>query len=88
LEEIRERFRPLGLNTVHIANDAGEFTAFGHLLFAYFNHRANLLNNTVQGLLMDKAAAQAEFNRLKAKLKLKCPLPMNKQKNDKKNFAF
>lgn len=88
LDEVRKQFLPLGLDTAHIADVAGNLTPFGQLLFAYFNHRANILNNTVQGQLMDKAAAQAEFKRLKAKLKPKCPLPMNKQKGKKKNYAF
>ncbi|MGA3135362.1 MAG: hypothetical protein ABSC88_05135 [Terracidiphilus sp.] len=88
LDEVREQFQPLGLDVDHIADAAGEVTPFGQLLFAYFNHRANILNDTVQGQLMDKAAAQAEFKRLKVRLKPKCPLPMNKQKGNKKNYAF
>jgi hypothetical protein len=88
LDEICEEFQRLGLNTAHIADAAGELTPFGQLLFEYFNHRANVLNKTVQGQLMDKAAAQAEFKRLKARLKPKCPLPLNKQKGKKKNYAF
>ncbi|MGA2673505.1 MAG: hypothetical protein ABSE99_09765 [Terracidiphilus sp.] len=88
LDEIREEFRRLGLSTAQIADDVGELTPFGRLLFAYFIHRANILNHTVQGQLMDKAAAQAEFKRLQARFKPKCPLPMNKQKGDKKNYAF
>ncbi len=88
LEEIREEFQRLGLNTNHIADAANELTPFGRLLFEYFNHRANILNDTVQGQLMDKAAAQVEFQRLKARLKPKCPLPMNKQKGKKRNYAF
>ena len=88
LDEIRNQFQPLGLSAVHIADADGKLTPFGQLLFAYFNHRANILNDTVQGQLMDKAAAQIEFKRLKAQLKPKCPLPMNKQKGKKKNYAF
>jgi hypothetical protein len=88
LDEVRRQFQPLGLDAAHIADDAGELTPFGKLLFSYFNHRANILNNTVQEQLMDKAAAQAEFKRLKATLRPKCPLPMNKQKGKKKNYAF
>jgi hypothetical protein len=88
LDETREQFQRLGLNTAHIAHASGKLTSFGKLLFAYFNHRANILNNTVQEQLMDKAAAQAEFKRLKAKLKPNCPLPMNKQKGKKRNYAF
>jgi hypothetical protein len=37
---------------------------------------------------MNKAAAKAEFKKFKTRLKPKCPLPMNKQKGDKKNYAF
>lgn len=88
LEEIRKEFQPLGLDTTHIADAAGEFTAFGELLFAYFSYRANILNNTIQGQLMNKAVAQAEFKKLKTLLRPKCPLPMNKQKGKKKNYAF
>jgi len=88
LDEVREKFQLLGLDVDHIVDAAGELTPFGHLLFAYFNHRANLLNDTVQGQLMDRAAAQAEFKRLKARLRPKCPLPLNKQKGNKKNYAF
>ena len=88
LDETREQFLRLGLNTAHITDAVGELTPFGQLLFAYFNHRANILNNIVQGQLMDKATAHVEFKRLKAKLKPKCPLPMNKQKGKKRNYAF
>lgn len=37
---------------------------------------------------MRKESAEIEFNRLKAQLKPCCPLPMNKQKADKKNHSF
>ncbi len=88
LDEVKEQFERLGLEACHIANVAGELTQFGQLLFAYFDYRADILNNTVQGQLMDKAAAQAEFKLLMARLKPRCPLPMNKQKGSKKNYAF
>jgi hypothetical protein len=88
LDEVLKHFQPLGLDAAHIADASSELTPFGKLLFAYFNHRANILNNTVQGQLMDKSTAQTEFKLLKAKLKPKCPLPMNKQKGKKRNYAF
>jgi hypothetical protein len=47
-----------------------------------------VLNQTVQGLLMKKAQAEAEFKKLKKALKPTCVLPMNKQKGDKKTHAF
>ena len=37
---------------------------------------------------MKKDSAHVEFKRLKKQLKPKCPLPMNKQKAEKKNYAF
>jgi len=88
LAEIRKKFKRLGLSTAHIANDSDLLTDFGIVLMDYFRHRANALNNTVQAMLMDKAAAQTEFERLRSELNPKCPLPMNKQKGDKKNYAF
>lgn len=88
LGEVREAFLRLRLSTAHIANDADVLTDFGSQIFEYFSFRANTLNNTVQGQLMDKEAAQSEFDRLRAELRPSCPLPMNKQKGDKRNYAF
>lgn len=88
LKSIREKFSILGLTTSHIAHEDGTPTELGHQLFAYFSYRANILNNTVQHNFMRKEAAEIEFNRLKSQLKPKCPLPMNKQKAEKKNYAF
>ena len=88
LEEIRAKFDLLGLQTSHIADDKGTLTELGATLNDYFKFRALVLNNTVQGQLMNKDTAKSEFEKLRSKLKPKCPLPMNKQKGDKKNFAF
>jgi hypothetical protein len=63
-------------------------TDFGQHLFDYFAFRATVLNDTVQGHFIKKDSAEVEFNRLMAKLNPKCPLPMNKQKGAKKNYAF
>lgn len=88
LNDIRQKFKKLNLRTTDIANEDGTLTDFGQRLFDYFTFRASVLNDTVQGHLMWKDAAEIEFKRLKAKLKPKCPLPMNKQKGAKKNHAF
>lgn len=88
LESIRKKFSILDLTTSHIAHENGTPTDLGHQLFAYFSYRADILNNTVQHNLMKKEAAEIEFNHLKNKLQPKCPLPMNKQKAEKKNYAF
>ena len=66
----------------------GVLTVFGEAMMAYFAFRAEVLNGTVQHQLMDKAAAEVAFKRLKYKLKPTCPLPMNKQSGEKRNYAF
>lgn len=88
IAEIRREFGRLDLNTAHILDSRDKITVFGEHLFGYFTFRANILNNTVRTHLMNKDAAGAEFAKLKARLRPKCPLPMNKQKGDKKNYAF
>jgi hypothetical protein len=88
LEAIRKKFSLLNLSTTHIAHTDNRLTDFGQDLFAYFTFRATVLNDTVQGLLMTKESAEIEFNQLKEQLKPECPLPMNKQKAEKKNHAF
>ena len=88
LHAIREEFARLGLSTTHIARADDTLTDFGQRLFDYFAFRANVLNDTVRDQLMKKDSAEIEFKRLKTRLKPKCPLPMNKQKAEKQNYAF
>ncbi len=88
LKAIRHEFGRLGLSTAHIADTDNTLTDFGQRLFDYFAFRATVLNDTVQGYFMKKESAEVEFNRLKAQLNPQCPLPMNKQKAEKKNYAF
>jgi hypothetical protein len=88
LEAIFNEFEKLNLSTDHIADDDNRLTIFGQHLFDYFAFRAEMLNTKVQGQLMKKESAKFEFDRLKAQLNPLCPLPMNKQKAEKKNHAF
>lgn len=88
LDQIRQAFARLSLSAKHIADDNDQLTKFGATLLDYFAFRANLLDNTVRGNLMDKAAAEAMFKTLRKKYDPKCPLPMNKQKGEKRNHAF
>jgi len=88
LEEIRRAFQTLKLTTTHIAADDGRLTKFGELLFAYFTHRAKSLNDFARTQLMNKDEAAIEFERLKESINSKCPLPMNKQKGEKRKFNF
>jgi hypothetical protein len=88
LEEIRAAFLTLRLSTTHIVSERGVVTPFGRAVLSYFAFRARVLNTTVQNQLMDREAAERNFGRLKRRLHPQCPLPMNKQSGDKKNFAF
>lgn len=88
LASVRKAFDKLGLSTIHMASLDDQLTNFGRHLFDYFSFRAEVLNNTVQGQLMSKGTAEIEFNQLKQKMNPHCPLPMNKQKAEKKNYAF
>jgi len=88
LSDIKAKFNLLNLDTHHISDADGNLTKFGENLFAYFEYRAQVLNVFVQSQLMNKEAAEIEFNRLKDQFDPSCPLPLNKQKGDKKNYAF
>lgn len=88
LEEVRVKFKELSLGTAHISNSNGELTAFGSLLFSYFAHRAGVLNDVIRELLMTRDEAKSAFERLHKELAPKCPIPLNKQKGEKKGPAF
>lgn len=88
LEQIRKAFERLSLSVQHIADEEDRLTKFGTTLLDYFAFRASILDSTVRGNLMDKAAAEIVFKRLRQQLKPKCVLPLNKQKGAKRNHAF
>lgn len=78
----------MGLQSSHLISRQGTTTSLGRTLLAYFQHRADILNDFVEPRLMDAAAAKTSFNRLRRQLKPKCPLPMNKQKGEKRAPAY
>lgn len=88
LQDIHYEFNKLNLNTTHIVDANDKLTDFGIILLEYFAFRAKELNETVQKNLMSKDTVELEFMRLKTQLNPRCPLPMNKQKGEKKNYAF
>jgi hypothetical protein len=88
LAEIRSAFGSLSLETSHIVSDGDELTPFGSAISSYFAFRARVLNELVRRYLMDKQEAERHFVSLRSRLRPNCSLPLNKQKGDKKNFAF
>jgi hypothetical protein len=81
--DIRAAFARLELSCDHL-----DGTVFGDTLLAYFSFRAKVLNGQVRRNLMDKKQAEALFKKLRGKTRPRCPLPMNKQKGEKRNYAF
>ena len=89
LEDIKKAMKKRGLSCGHLISPLeNKPTPTGRLLCAYFKYRAKVLNDYVRPRLMDVRRAKAEFEKLKCRLKPSCPLPMNKQKGDKKAPAY
>lgn len=88
LQDIADALIDLGLNAGHVLNDNQEPTELGLNLHAYFQHRAEVLYDIARPHLMDVAKAQSIFDDLKTKLCPNCPVPLNKQKGDKKTAAY
>lgn len=85
--QMAEAFGALGLNQEKIYAD-GSPTHLATDLAAYFTARARLLVEHVEPRLMNAERAGAVFNELHRIVKPMCPLPLNKQKGDKKAAAF
>ncbi len=88
LAEIRKAFGLLGLTMAHLADDDDNLTELGARLLSYFEYRAQVLYEFVQPRLMEVAPAKELFEGLRANLKPKCPIPMNKQKGEKRAPAY
>ena len=60
----------------------------GGTVLSYLEYRAKVLNEYVEPRLMDADRAKGEFENLYRALKPTCPLPMNKQKKEKRAPAY
>lgn len=65
-----------------------KLTSFGKLVCGYMEYRGKALTEEVEPNLMNKDQAKKLFYQLKKKYKPSCPLPMNKQKGEKKDFSY
>lgn len=79
--------KALGLGSDHLIKD-GNATELGAALENYFEYRASVLNTFVRPRLMNGDQAKALFEDLCARLNPQCPLPMNKQRGEKKKPAY
>jgi hypothetical protein len=87
IAELKKAYKSNNLDYSKII-EKDELTAEGALIIGYLRHRADVLDNFVEKHLMKVAEAKELFHTLKNALNPKCPLPLNKQKGDKKDFAF
>jgi len=85
--DIKTTFKAEGLKFSRLLEN-GKFTDFGNLIIEYFTYCAHCLTSHVEPNLMSKNSAKAIFYDLKNNLQPNCPLPLNKQKKEKKDFAF
>ncbi len=87
-DDMRAAMKKLGLGTEHLLAPSGKMTDLGRTLARYFAYRAERLNGYVEPRLMTVSDAKRMFGALRRQLKPSCPLPMNKQKGDKKSHAY
>jgi hypothetical protein len=88
LRGIADALKEIGLKNLHVVGESGQPTELGSNLVAYFEHRAAVLYDVARPHLMDAKKARATFKNLKKKLKPKCPVPLNKQKGNKRAEAY
>ena len=88
LDEIIVVLRNANLDQRHVVNEDSQCTSFGDSLLEYFDYRARVLNQLVEPRLMDVDDARNAFERLRDQLQPNCPIPMNKQKGEKRAPAY
>lgn len=88
IDQIKAVYENRDLDYSKIINDSDVLTKYGELLIEYFTFRGEILSNRVQPNLMRVEEARKLFYEYKEKFNPKCPLPYNKQKGEKKDYAF
>lgn len=88
LQSKRAAFEALELRDDVLRQANGEPAPLASELMEYRQYWADLLNDHVRRKLMDVDEARQVFSALKAKLRPTRPVPMNKQKGEKRGGAF
>jgi len=86
-EDIIVVFEKENLNSSKLIEN-GKLTSFGQLVCDYIKYRGQVLTEEVEPNLLDKDQAKKIFYQLKKKLNPNCPLPMNKQEGEKKDYSY
>lgn len=87
VKDIKTVFQQEGLSTARLINN-DKLTDFGQLIVDYMRFRGDILTNEVEVNLMNKDQARELFYKMKTRYNPTCPLPMNKQKNEKRDYSF
>jgi len=87
IEDIIRVFSNEGLSTKKLIKKE-KLTVYGKLVVDYFKYRGDILTSKVEPNLMNKDQAKKLFYKMKKANNPKCPLPMNKQKNEKRDHSF
>ena len=82
-----EAFSKLGLDARCVV-DAGRSTRLAEELLDYFAERSRALVDEVEPKLMDAPQAKTLFETLRDAFRPTCPIPMNKQKGNKRAEAY
>jgi hypothetical protein len=88
IDEILRSYEKYGLKYDHLADSHGHPTPMGQAVLEYLEFRASILNDYVEPRLMTGNKAARVFYELRRKLQPRLPVPMNKQKGEKRKPAF
>lgn len=88
VEEIIPKLQIFDIDYQRLSQIKIQGKSFGNLLSEYFTHRATVINHYVRPRLMDAKRAEATFLSHRKRLNPSCPLPMNKQRGEKKASAY
>lgn len=86
-DDVERSIAKLGLHIID-ASQSTTPTPSPSVLVDYFAHRADMLNTHVKTLLMDLKEAQELYHTLHSNLSPRCPLPVNKQRGEKRGPAY
>ena len=87
-EQVESRLERIDIAPGGLTHELLRGVSIWDKLAEYFEHRADILHRHVEPSLMDAETAKKEYESLKKKLKPQCPLPMNKQRGEKKAPAY
>lgn len=87
-EDIIETMKKRNFSIKHLHARLINEQTYLEILIEYLNHRARILEDEIEPNLMSRDQAKEIFEKLKKELNPTCSLPMNKQKKEKKHYAY